>query len=148
MNQNLIITDEFSNPDSEMEYLSDYPLDAKARANAEQCWQCGGCSYFSPFTTSYGLCHNQNSRHYLETVFEHFTCAVIDIESWEYHSFGAGEITTEIPENELDANVWEAAKNAVLALKSHYPDGESHDAVKLVYRVLDNKVKFVLEKKF
>jgi hypothetical protein len=147
MNQNSIITEGFSNPESETEYVSKFPSDPKARDLCEEGYQCGGCSYYAEFNADYGLCCNSDSKHHLETVFEHFTCSQIDIESWDYHTFGGGEITTSIPESELDTKIWEVAENAVRALQSESFHWVDEEVVKAVYRVLDSKIKFVLERK-
>jgi hypothetical protein len=145
MNNNKIITEEFSNPESEAEYLNKFPSDPKARDLAEECHQCGGCSYYAVFNSDYGLCCNPASKHHLETVFEHFTCSQIDIESWDYHSFGTGEIVTRIPESQLDEKIWQVAENAVNALQSEQYSWGNEDVVKAVYLVLDSKVKSFLK---
>jgi hypothetical protein len=35
---------------------------------------CLSCSRFAAFDTDWGLCCNRESRHFTETVIEHFTC--------------------------------------------------------------------------
>lgn len=87
MNQNQIITSNWSNPDSQARYLAQWPDEPEVRARYENAEQCGGCSFYSPFNGDWGLCCNLNSRHHLETVFEHFTCAVYEQEGWGPHSF-------------------------------------------------------------
>jgi hypothetical protein len=49
--------------------------------------QCGACSFYGKFNTDWGLCCYAESRHYLETVFEHFSCPSISVENWGCHSF-------------------------------------------------------------
>ena len=87
-NTNRIVTTTWSNPGSEELYLSKWPSEPKCRDQYEQLGQqCGGCSYFAPFNSDWGLCANSKSRHALETVFEHFTCPNFTDEGWGPHSF-------------------------------------------------------------
>jgi hypothetical protein len=83
MNTNKIVTNEFSNPESKKLYESDYENEPHLRDN----FQCGGCSFYAEFNSDWGLCCHPKSRHYLETIYEHFTCPVHVAESWQYHSF-------------------------------------------------------------
>lgn len=86
-NENRIITDGFSNPQSLRLYQEGWP-DEPALANQyEYGQQCGGCSFFAVFNSDWGLCCHPKSRHHLETVFEHFTCASHVAEGWGPHSF-------------------------------------------------------------
>ena len=88
MNINEIVTDGFSNPDTEKLYKEDWPDEPKLREQChEDCAQCGLCSYFAPLNADWGLCCNPASRHHLETVFEHFTCPSLEQEGWNEHSF-------------------------------------------------------------
>jgi hypothetical protein len=80
MNGNRVCTDRFSNPDTELLYKSMPPDNGP---------QCGGCTFFAPLNPDYGLCCNSESRHHLETVFEHFTCPSLVYEGWGHHSFAA-----------------------------------------------------------
>ncbi|HYK02245.1 MAG TPA: hypothetical protein VE974_10845 [Thermoanaerobaculia bacterium] len=91
-NQNAIITDTWSNPDSEALYRNEWPDEPAIRAQKLEGDQCGGCSYFAPFNLDFGLCCHPASRHFSETVFEHFTCPVLLAEGWGAHSFGAIEL--------------------------------------------------------
>ena len=86
-NANQIKTDDWSNPDSEQLYLDDWPQEPDVRELHEEGLQCGGCSFYAKFNADYGLCCHAGSRHYLETVFEHFTCPVTVQEDWGSHSF-------------------------------------------------------------
>src|SRR5579859_3991966 len=85
-NRNRIITDDFSNPDS-LAISGRWPDEPEVRAIYEENKQCGGCSFYAPFNSDFGLCCHPGSRHHLETVFEHFTCASYAEEGWEAHSF-------------------------------------------------------------
>jgi hypothetical protein len=89
MNQNHIVWHAFSNPDSEARYRAQWPDEPEVRKLYEEGAQCGGCSFFAKFDLDYGLCCNADSRHHLETVFEHFTCPVYGNEGWGPHSFNA-----------------------------------------------------------
>lgn len=88
MNGNQIVTDRFSNPVSETLYQTRWQNEP---ATAENFYhkgkQCGGCSFFAKFNEDWGLCCHRDSRHQLETVFEHFTCPSYVDEGWAAHSF-------------------------------------------------------------
>jgi hypothetical protein len=86
-NQNRIITDGFSNQESLRMYREQWPREPTTAEQHERGEQCGGCSFFAPFNKDWGLCCNVQSRHHLETVFEHFTCPAIVEEGWGPHSF-------------------------------------------------------------
>lgn len=88
MNQNQIVTNRFSNPESEKKYHSNWEDEPELRELfVENCLQCGGCSFYAPFNSDWGLCCHEKSRHHLETVFEHFTCADQVEEGWGTHTF-------------------------------------------------------------
>ena len=87
MNQNRIKTEGFSNSESERLYTEHWPDDPETAELCDAGQQCGGCAFYAKFNADYGLCCNSNSRHTLETIFEHFTCAATVQESWGSHSF-------------------------------------------------------------
>ena len=87
MNENRIVTDRWSNPHAERVYAEGWPAEPELKRRAEAGDQCGGCSFFATFTEDFGLCCHAKSRHHLETVFEHFTCAAYEREGWGPHSF-------------------------------------------------------------
>ena len=89
MNANRIITDNWSNEASRQLYESRWPDEPAVRAACENGGQCGGCAFFAPFNDDWGLCANAQSRHHLETVFEHFSCPVFVNEGWGPHSFAS-----------------------------------------------------------
>ncbi len=87
MNTNQIITRGFSNPESEKRYKRNWEDEPDVQALYFGSRQCGGCSFYAIFNADYGLCCHPKSRHYLETVFEHFACLHQQDESWQSHSF-------------------------------------------------------------
>jgi hypothetical protein len=87
MNRNVIETETWSNHESERRYVDHWPEEPDLYTRYEDGEQCGGCSFFAPFNSDYGLCCHPESRHHLETVFEHFTCPVYVGEGWGAHSF-------------------------------------------------------------
>ena len=87
MNTNQIITNGFSNPNSKRMYESAWPDEPMLKQRCENGAQCGACSYFAPLNEDWGICCHKKSRHHLETVFEHFTCADYANEGWGPHSF-------------------------------------------------------------
>jgi hypothetical protein len=86
-NRNTIVTDGFSNSQSLRLYQSRWPEEPSVANQYEQGEQCGGCAFFAPLNEDWGLCCHQESRHHLETVFEHFTCPNLVPEGWGSHSF-------------------------------------------------------------
>lgn len=88
MNTNRIITDGWSNDLSRELYDAKWPNEPALRlACADGEKQCGGCSFYAEFNADWGLCANADSRHHLETVFEHFACPSFVNEGWGPHSF-------------------------------------------------------------
>jgi hypothetical protein len=87
MNRNNILADTWSNQDSKLLYELGWPNEPKVRRQYENGEQCGACSFFAAFNGDWGLCCNFESRHGLETVFEHFTCSSYVHEGWGPHSF-------------------------------------------------------------
>ena len=86
-NKNAITTDTWSNPSAKDLYTAQWPEEPETRAQYEEGRQCGGCAFFAPFNADWGLCCHRESRHHLETVFEHFTCPKQQEEGWGGHSF-------------------------------------------------------------
>jgi hypothetical protein len=87
MNTNRVVTDSWSNPESERLYISHWPDEPATYQRYEKGDQCGGCSFYAQFNSDWGLCCHPKSRHHLETVFEHFTCPAFVGEGWGPHSF-------------------------------------------------------------
>lgn len=85
--RNHIVTSEWSCPESERLYSAQWDGDPDLIRQYELGEQCGGCSFFAPFNHDFGLCCHADSRHHLETVFEHFTCPSYCGEGWGPHSF-------------------------------------------------------------
>jgi hypothetical protein len=120
VNKNQIVTDAFSNPESEKLYKTLWADEPEIAENFHfNGRQCGGCSFYGKFNSDWGLCCNPKSRHHLETVFEHFTCPNQVNEGWmshSFHDFNADPASRkelllkfEIPENIYDA-MFEAVK--------------------------------------
>ena len=86
-NQNRIVTDQWSNPASRALYEAGWPDERGRREQHDEGYQCGGCSFYAKFNADWALCAHPKSRHYLETVFEHFTCPMHAPEGWGPHSF-------------------------------------------------------------
>jgi len=86
---NRIATNGWSNPHSEQLCREQWPYEPGCRERHARGEQCGGCSFFAPLNTDWGLCAHPSSRHHLESVFEHFTCPVQVPEGWGPHNFSA-----------------------------------------------------------
>lgn len=86
-NCNRVRTDGWSDPASRRLYEDRWPGDPESRDRYAR-GECGGCTFFAPLGTDWGLCARPSSRHHLETVFEHFTCPAQVPEGWG-HSFSA-----------------------------------------------------------
>lgn len=86
-NENRIVTARWSNVGSRQLYESGWSGEPVCQGFYDVGRQCGGCSFFAPFDSDWGLCAHAKSRHWLETVFEHFTCPAHVNEGWGPHSF-------------------------------------------------------------
>jgi len=86
-NRNTIVTETWSDPESERLYRERWPDDPGLFERYEDGEQCGGCAFFAPFNADFGLCGYDKSRHHLETVFEHFACPVFVGDGWDAHTF-------------------------------------------------------------
>lgn len=86
-NRNLIVLGDWSNPSSRALYEARWPGEPQCQTWYQEGRQCGGCSFFAPLDSDWGLCAHPQSRHRLETVFEHFTCPSQVREGWGPHSF-------------------------------------------------------------
>lgn len=87
-NQNIIIEHDFSNPASDRAYMSQFADDPDLYEKVvNEALQCGGCAFFAPLNADYGICCHQESKHFKETVFEHFGCHAYVHEGWGPHSF-------------------------------------------------------------
>jgi len=73
-NSNHIVTHGFSNPASEHLYKTVWREEPEAQAKYRSGWDCVGCNFFAALNSDWGVCCYKRSRHYTETVFEHFTC--------------------------------------------------------------------------
>jgi len=73
-NKNRIITDSWSNSDSKASYEYQWPAEPKTKNLYRSGRQCVGCLHYAVFNADWGLCISEASRHFTETVFEHFTC--------------------------------------------------------------------------
>lgn len=88
MNSNHIVTDRFSNPESEKMYHEHWANEPETYISLyQEGYQCGGCAFYALFNSDWGLCCHPDSRHHLETVFEHFTCPNHVDDGWGPHSF-------------------------------------------------------------
>jgi hypothetical protein len=84
---NRIAVHEFSNPESKRRYEQKFPGEPGLFKQYEDGGQCGGCAFFAPLNTDFGICCSSKSRHRLETVFEHFSCPELVWNGWGAHSF-------------------------------------------------------------
>lgn len=87
MSTNSIEETNWSNPESQRRFMDRWPGEPEVLSRYEQGNQCGACSFFAPLNADFGLCLRSKSRHFKETVFEHFTCASQVREGWGPHSF-------------------------------------------------------------
>lgn len=86
-NKNRIKTNGFSSAASERLYRDGWPEEPGCKAKYEDGAQCGGCSFFAKLNYDWGICCHHKSRHFTETVFEHFACPSHIDEGWGPHSF-------------------------------------------------------------
>ena len=89
MNANTIVTEGWSNQKSRLLFAKGWRKERALKSQYMHGEQCGGCSFFAQFNQDWGLCCNPQSRHWLETTFEHFTCPSFVHEGWGPHSFSA-----------------------------------------------------------
>lgn len=87
MNRNTVVIDTWSNDASKRLYELGWPEEPSLKQQYVVGDQCGGCSFYAGFNPDFGLCCNLESRHSLESVFEHFTCPSFIREGWGPHSF-------------------------------------------------------------
>lgn len=88
MNKNQIVLNDFSNPESRKRYENQWEGEPEIRDDFyHNGRQCGGCAFYAKFNFDWGLCCHSESRHHLETIFEHFTCSKQINEGWGSHSF-------------------------------------------------------------
>ena len=73
-NRNRILTDGWSNPDSKAAYEHEWPSEPKTAELYRTGRGCLCCDRFLALNADWGLCCKETSRHFTETVFEHFTC--------------------------------------------------------------------------
>lgn len=93
MNRNQIVTDGWSNEDSELRFRGNWPGEPDVRRRHREGQWCGGCPFYVPFNGRWGLCTNQQSRHHLETVLCQFTCE-------QYAGEAATAAEAELPINQ------------------------------------------------
>ena len=86
-NRNSLVVQGFSNSESEKRCRLGWPGEPAIKALYDDGRQCGGCSFYAPFDSDWGLCCHRTVRHFTETVFEHFACAGQVDEGWDAHSF-------------------------------------------------------------
>lgn len=73
-NRNQIFTDQFSNRAAQKMYHNKWPGEPKVKDLYSKGQQCCSCKFYREFDDDWGLCANRQSRHFRETIFEHFTC--------------------------------------------------------------------------
>ena len=86
-NRNRVLMKKFSSPESAHWYRYGWLKEPKCHEQWYHGQQCGGCSFYAEFDSDWGLCCHGKSRHFTETVFEHFTCPSFVNEGWGPHSF-------------------------------------------------------------
>ena len=73
-NRNQILTDQFSSRAAQKMYHNKWAGEPKVRDLYSKGQQCCSCKSYRDFDEDWGLCANRQSRHFKETIFEHFTC--------------------------------------------------------------------------
>lgn len=94
-NRNRIQKRGFSNPATRALYSQQCAASQRSGRHRTHK-QCGGCSFYAVFNSDWGLCCHAKSRHYLETVFEHFSCQHAVFVSWEAHCFTEKQHTVSV----------------------------------------------------
>jgi hypothetical protein len=82
MNENRLVTDRWSNPDPERLYRAGWPDEPSTKELCDSGRQCDQCSAYGQFTNDFGICCRKESRHFTETVFEHFSCPKFASPCW------------------------------------------------------------------
>ena len=73
-NKNVIFTEGWSNLSSKKLYEQMWKDHPKVYEQYSTGMQCLSCEAYADFNADWGLCKQKYSNHYLETIFEHFTC--------------------------------------------------------------------------
>jgi hypothetical protein len=141
MNTNRIVTDRFSNPESEKLYREHWPDEPQTYTDLyEEGQQCGGCSFFAKFNSDWGLCCHPESRHHLETVFEHFTCPRYVHEGWGSHSFvdfaKYPDLQWVFTHYELPEHLYHKVKQRAVATN---PDESEYEMYRLIIATLERE---------
>ena len=76
INQNFIVTHGFSNYETQLLYtkMCNKKADPKLQELYGTGCGCLACNFYAPLNFDWGLCLYNRSQHYLESVFEHYTC--------------------------------------------------------------------------
>ena len=74
VNKNRLVTSSWSCQASAEQYQKNFSDWSKADREKLQRSDCASCKYLLPFNEDWGLCNNENSPIYLQTIFEHFKC--------------------------------------------------------------------------
>lgn len=139
MNTNQIITDHFSNAESERMYYEHWPDEPSTYTELYELGrQCGGCSFFAKLNADWGLCCHDESRHHLETVFEHFVCPHFVEEGWGAHSFinfnKYPSMRRMFTHYELPEHIYDEVRQRAIAAN---PEESEYEMYKLVMAALE-----------